>query len=88
MGGNNHLIAQDFSMLDLTLSASHWLCSAFYGIFPVDSINCQTDEQGKKKNQSSKHIPNLHLHLINISFTDLIYIFFFTFKILVLDDFN
>lgn len=47
MEGNNHLIAQDFSMLDLLLSVSHKLFLTFCEMFSIDAIYCQT--------KSSKH---------------------------------
>ena len=46
MGGNNRLIAQDFSVLDLLLSVSNQLYLTFCGIFFIDGINTQTE--GKK----------------------------------------
>lgn len=49
MGGNNRLIAQDFSMFDLLLSVSSQLYLTFCGIVFIDGINSQIDWKKKIK---------------------------------------
>ena len=76
MGGNNRLIAQDFSMLDLLLSVSNQLYLTFCGIFFIDGINTQTD-WGKKNNLASLYIILSTVQgLIDISFMNQINMFF------------